>query len=346
MRYYGCKTKLLNDIENVVKNLPIRRNAIIFDIFSGTSVVSKHFKKLGYTIYANDFLEFAYALAYSYIAINKQPRFITLRKHLKNISSAENIIDHLNNLPGYKGFITNNYSPLGKDKRQYLSIINAKRVDSIRKQIYLWKKNNWINSSEYYYLITALIEGINLVSNVTGTYAAYLKTWDARALKSLKLTPPEIIVSKNKNKAFKSDANKIVSKYKVDVLYLDPPYNGRQFAANYFFLDLITEGWFEKKPEIYGQVGMKKYDHLKSAFSIKNKAAEALSNLISEANAKYIILSYNDEGIIPIDKIRKILKTKGVVTEFVKKHKRYRSINQDGSHPNTHEILFLLKVNK
>jgi len=346
MRYYGCKTKLLDYIENVTTSLPLKKGAVFFDIFSGTTAVGQHFKKLGYTVYSNDFLEFAYALAYCYIQINQTPKFTKLKRNLPKLLKADDVINYLNNIPNKNDFITKNYSPFEKNKRQYLSIENAKRVDAIRNKINEWSRKSWINKDEYYYLITALIEAINLVSNITGTYAAFLKTWDGRALKPLKLTPPKIINSERNNLALNKDANNIVSKYNVDILYLDPPYNSRQFAANYFFLELITKGWFDKKPEIYGQSGMIAYDQKKSTYSIKNKAVETLSDLINKSKAKYIILSYNDEGIISLDEIRKILSTKGVIKEYIKEHKRYRAINQDGSHNHTHELLFLVTVNK
>jgi len=337
MRYYGCKTKLLDYIEEVITDLPIKRDALIFDIFSGTTAVGQHFKKLGYTVYSNDFLEFAHALAHCYIETNARPRFTKL-------PTKKDPIEYLNELKGKAGFVTKNYAPFNKNKRQYLSVENAKKVDVIREKIEEWKRKKQITRTEYYYLLTSLIDAINLVSNVTGTYAAYLKSWDARALKPMRLSHPVIINSKRKNKAFRDDANKIVGKYKVDVLYLDPPYNSRQFASNYFFLELIAEGWFDSKPKIYGQSGMRPYEHQKSDYSVSRKAAHALSDLVSKAQAKYIVLSYNNEGIIPHDEIKDILSKRGEVKEFSKEHKRYRAVNQDGSNVRTKESLFLVKT--
>jgi len=337
MRYYGCKTKLLDYIEEVVADLPLKKGSVFFDLFSGTTAVGQHFKKLGYVVYANDFLEFAYSLAYTNIQTNSIPKF-------KKLNLKKDVIDYLNNIPAKVGFITKNYAPYGNSKRQYLSIKNAKRVDAIREQIYIWAKKKSISETEYYYLLSSLINAISLVSNITGTYAAYLKTWDKRAFKNIKLEHGDVYNNKKKNRAFREDANKIVDKYKVDILYLDPPYNSRQFAANYFFLELIAEGWFEKVPEIYGQAGMRPYDQQKSAYSISRKASEALTDLISKAKAKYILLSYNDEGIIPIKELRKILSTQGKVKEYRKEHKRYRAINQDGSNVRTNEYLFLVKT--
>ncbi len=339
MRYYGCKTKLLDYIEEVAVSFPVKKGGVFFDIFSGTTAVGQHFKKLGYTVYSNDFLEFAYSLARTNIETNSKPTF-------KKLPIKGDVIDYLNNLKGKIGFITKNYAPYKNNNRQYLSVENAQKVDAIREQIEVWKNKKLITETEYYYLITSLINAVSLVANVTGTYAAYLKSWDNRALKKMRLEHPEIISSKNKHKAFKADANQLVGKHKVDILYLDPPYNARQFASNYFFLELIAEGWFSSTPDIYGLAGMRPYEHQKSAYSISKQAASALEDLILKAKAKYILLSYNDEGIIPIDTLKKIMSLRGKVQEFTKDHKRYRAINQDGSKIITKEHLFVVKTNK
>jgi len=338
MRYYGCKTKLLDYIEEVAITLPVKKGAIFFDIFSGTTAVGRHFKRLGYTVYSNDFLEFAYSLARTNIETNSIPKF-------KKLNLKLNVIEYLNNIKGKVGFITKNYAPHNGNKRQYLSIENAKKVDAIREQIEVWKQKKLVSDAEYYYLIASLINAVSLVANVTGTYAAFLKSWDRRALKTMTLEHGDIFDNKKENKAFRADANELVGTQKVDILYLDPPYNARQFASNYFLLELIANGWFKNKPEIYGSAGMTQ-DKQKSDYSISKKAADALADLVKKAKAKYILLSYNDEGIIPIPVLKKILGTRGVVKEYTKEHKRYRAINQDGSRPTTKEHLFLLTVTK
>jgi len=72
----------------------------------------------------------------------------------------------------------------------------------------------------------------------------------------------------------------------IDILYLDPPYNSRQYAANYFILELVAEGWFgTKKPIISGKTGMRNYDHQLSEYCYKGRATRALDHLISIANA-------------------------------------------------------------
>jgi adenine-specific DNA-methyltransferase len=140
----------------------------------------------------------------------------------------------------------------------------------------------------------------------------------------------EIIQSNNKNKAFKEDANELIKNIKPDILYLDPPYNARQYASNYFILELIAEGWFEKKPKIYGKTGMREYEHQKSKYSSKSNALNALEDLVlSASKSKYILLSYNNEGVISQSRIQKTLERVGVVETMYENHKRYKSINQE-----------------
>ncbi|MDO9577578.1 MAG: DNA adenine methylase, partial [Candidatus Cloacimonadales bacterium] len=325
MRYYGNKTKLLPFIEEVVKQTKINGSSTFFDLFSGTSSVGKHFKKKGFRVCSNDILEFAYSIAKAYIELNRKPEFIGLKIEFKLNSNAE-ILNYLNELEDkYEGFIYKNYSPKGK--RRYFTEENALKIDIIRKQIYEWRKEKLITELEQYYLITSLLNAINLVSNVSGTYAAFLKKWDKRALKKIVLNEIEIIESKQKNLVFKEDANKLINEINPDILYLDPPYNCRQYASNYFILELVAEGWFEQEPIIYGQTGMREYSNQKSKYCSKNFALSELNDLIEKANSKCILLSYNNEGIIAEEEINDILNKKGNVQVFEFEHKRYRSIN-------------------
>ena len=346
MRYYGNKTKLLPFIEQVVKNTGINGTSNFVDLFSGTCSVGRHFKRMGYTVIANDNLEFSYALSKTFIELNEQPTFTKLKRELC-VTDSQEIFDYLNNNQNLtEGFIFKNYCPNGG--RMYFTDINALKIDTHRTLFHEWKKSDIVSELEYYYLITSLMRAINLISNVSGTYAAYLKTWDKRALNPLTLQQVEIIESKNQNKAYKQDANELVKEISPDILYLDPPYNSRQYASNYFLLELIAEGWFDKEPEIYGETGMRKYDHQKSDYASKSKALNALEDLIlNSAKSKCVLLSYSNEGIIPTETIEQTLKKIGKLNVHCEDHKRYQSINQTKNAPKkTVEYLFEVKPKK
>lgn len=348
MRYYGAKTKLLPFIEEVVKSTGVNGTSNFVDLFAGTTSVGQHFKKLGYTVYSNDILEFSYALSKTYIELNKEPDFKKLKSKLKIKNGLNNLFDFLNKFETQKqGFIYENYSPNGG--RMYFSDENALKIDTFRFLFEEWSNDNLINELEYYYLITSLLRSVNLVSNVTGTYGAYLKTWDNRALKPLILEEVPIITSTTKNKAFKKDANELIKNINPDILYLDPPYNSRQYASNYFILELIAEGWFgEKKPEIYGKSGMRKYEHQKSDYCSKAHALNALEDLVlNGSKAKFILLSYNNEGVISHSQILKALERVGQVETMHENHKRYRSINQTVEDPQlTFEFVYKVEPKK
>ncbi|MBM3703418.1 MAG: DNA methyltransferase [Actinobacteria bacterium] len=355
MRYYGCKAKLLDFLSEGVVKTGINHSSVFCDLFSGTTVVARHFKKKGYTVYANDFLEFSYSLARAYIKNNIYPHFSGLKNVIFGVNGhpVENlnlVIDYLNKLYPIKDFIFNNYCPGGTKEldypRKYFTDENGMKIDSIRTRIQRWKDENIISEDEFYILLTSLIEAIPYVANISGNYAAYLKEWDPRALKPITLKAPIIFESKRKNNAFKEDANILIKKIGCDILYLDPPYNTRQYAPNYFLLELVAEGWFgDIKPKIYGKTGMRAYQNQKSVYSQKNTVMNAFENLIKNANTRFILLSYNDEGLMSENEILSVLLSRGKVQIFKRPYRRYRSINQNESDRRTvFETLYFVKV--
>ena len=273
MRYYGCKSRLLDFISEVATKTGINHGSVFCDLFSGTTVVARHFKQKGYTVYANDFLEFSYSLARAYIKNNTYPAFKGLQGTIKDLNGSptaniNRITNYLNKLPSVKGFVHKNYCPGGTrdldSPRMYFTDKNGMQIDAIRTKIQEWKDSNFISEDEFYTLLTSLLEAIPYVANISGNYAAYLKEWDPRALKPIKLKVPVIPGSRKNNKAFKEDANTLIKRINCDILYLDPPYNTRQYASNYFLLELIAEGWFNgQKPKIYGKTGMRPYENQK-----------------------------------------------------------------------------------
>ncbi|MDB0016960.1 DNA adenine methylase [Acidimicrobiia bacterium] len=335
MRYYGGKSKLLDLISEGVSETNLTSDSIFLDAFSGTSVVGEYFKKKDFTVYSNDTLHHCFTLAKGLIEINNEPKF---RKF------DEDIFFILNSLKGITGFLTKHYSPYKNNERQYFSVDNAMKIDAINFKIHEYLTNGLISSREFYYLKTSLLKAINLVSNVSGTYGAYLKSWDTRALNDLKLEHPNLYDNKKKNKAFNEDINNLATRIKVDIAYLDPPYNSRQYHSNYFIPELLSRGWFDKKYEPKGVTGMVDFSNLKSQYSSKKFAYKQLEDLIVNLNCKYILLSYNNEGIVDSDKIKKLLSGKGDLKIINKEHKRYRSINQDGSNIKTKEFLYVVKV--
>lgn len=307
MRYIGNKTNLLNNINQVILENCDGDEKIFCDIFSGTSSVARCFKNR-YKIISNDMLYFSYILQRATIKNNNLPKF----KKIKEKLNIDNVFEYLENEnvsnDNYKYFIYENYSPNRKCDRMYLTTENAKRIDYIRNTIENWKEEKLIDEDEYYYLIASLIEGVPFVSNITGTYGAYLKEWDNRAYKKFEMIRLNVINNSYDNECFREDANKLIKKIKGDILYIDPPYNSRQYLPNYHLLETIAR--FDC-PKINGKTGIRDYKEEKSKYCVKSEVEKELEELIKNAKFKHIIMSYNQEGILSKEQIENILKKYG-----------------------------------
>src|SRR5690625_166536 len=199
LRFIGSKANLIDRIEGMVKKHVKGSEETFLDLFAGTNVVGHHFKK-DYTVYSNDLLYFSYCHAKATIENNSKLTFERLKergvKDPFDYLMSEEIIEAFDG-PGY---YEKAYTPTGD--RKYLSVENGKRIDATRTQISEWREKKWVTEYEYYYLLTSLIESIPFVSNTTGTYGAFLKHWDKRALRPLELKPLEVINNHRPNKAF------------------------------------------------------------------------------------------------------------------------------------------------
>lgn len=307
MRYIGNKTNLLKNINQVIKDNCDGNEKVFCDLFSGTSSVARFFKNR-YKIISNDILYFSYVLQRATITNNEIPDF----EKLKNKLNEENVLDYLEtiniNRKKYKTFIYDNYSPNDNCERMYLTPENAKRIDYIRTTIEKWKKENLIKENEYFYLLATLIEGVPFVSNITGTYGAYLKDWDKRAFKKFEMIRLNVVNNNEENECYREDANELIKKVSGDILYIDPPYNSRQYLPNYHLLETIAR---YDEPQINGKTGIRTYTEEKSNYCIKSKVYDELEELIKNAKFKHIIMSYNQEGLLKKEEIEQILKKYG-----------------------------------
>ena len=339
MRYIGSKKLLLNEIKKILNKYTNGSEEIFLDLFSGTNIVSQYFKQY-YTVYSNDILYFNYIKSKAIIENNNKLLFLKLKK-----IGINNPIDFLQyQTPTTKDcYYRNSYSPAGN--AMYLTESNAHKIDFIRNKIDSWNSQGLLSEFEYYYLITSLIEGIPYVSNITGTYGAFLKYWDKRALNALRLQDFTILNNHKNNKAFNENANKLVRKIKADIVYIDTPYNSRQYASNYHLLENIARN---NKPELKGVTKIFDWKSLKSDYSTKNKALYAMEDLIANIDATHIVLSYNNEGIIPEKDLFNLLKK----YSFNKKvdltripYRKYQSKNKSKS-KELYELLFYIQKNK
>jgi adenine-specific DNA-methyltransferase len=302
MRYIGGKKNLISEIEALVSEKAGNHDQVFVDLFSGTGVVANHFKSK-YQVIANDMLYCSYILLKGSVALNSYPDF----KGLKALDIV-NPISFLNKIkPVTEGFITRHYSPskngLG---RMYVTTENAMLIDAIRIQIEDWNVSGDVSEGEYFYLLSTLIEAVPFISNITGTFGAYLKHWDKRALKPLTLVSPILTDNMKHNTAYNRDANSLVNEVDSDITYIDPPYNSRQYTSNYHFLETIAR---YDNPEIKGVTGIRKYaDDEKSKYCSKRYVKEQFSTLFRDLKTKHVVVSYSSDGLLNKDEMMELLK--------------------------------------
>ena len=308
MRYIGSKVNLITNIESCIsRNIKSKQNSFC-DIFSGTGIVARYFKP-NYEIISNDNLFFSYVIQKAFVENNITPTFSKLKTTIKDpFAYLENTT-----LPNDNKFVEENFSPSGKAGRMYFTSENARRIDFIRTTIEKWKIEEKLSEPEYYYLLASLIEAVPSISNITGTYGAYLKIWDKRAYKKIELPQFSIENNNRYNKAYNEDVFDLEKHISGDILYIDPPYNSRQYASNYHVLETIAR---YDNPILTGVTGMRPYSNQKSVFCSKNDVNAAFEQLIKNANFSHIVMSYSSAGLMNAEFIEKTLKDNGISSTF------------------------------
>ncbi|MCL2248863.1 MAG: DNA adenine methylase [Oscillospiraceae bacterium] len=313
MRFIGCKTLLLEDIKNIIeRKAPNSRT--FCDIFSGTATVARYFKKI-FEVTSNDLLYFSYCLQRGTIENDTLPQFARLSSAIGNIDPIKYFnelpIETLETLSQDKRFFQNNYAPTGG--RMYITDINALRFDYFRNMVEYWFSNGLLADNEYFYLVACAVEGLPFVSNIRGTYGAYAKEWDKRSFKVYEPLRLEVISNGKQNCSFNENGVELLKQLNGDVLYIDPPYNSRQYLPNYHLLETAAKYDF---PVLRGVTGQRADTDQKSDFCSKVKVESAFSELLSNSNYQHIIFSYNTDGLMPVERVEEIIKAHGLPDTF------------------------------
>ena len=326
-RYLGNKYKLLDFIKDIVFEKCGEINSFC-DIFAGTGVVGEIFNNEKTKIISNDILNTNYFCIKAFLGAKQNIQKTIIKK-----------IDHLNNLLIEK----NNYfsEHFGGT---FFTIENARKIGDIREEV----ENISDSENEKNILLCSLLYAVDKVANTVGHYDAFRKKLDS--IQPLKLLIPDIDYSYNlQNEIYKENANSLIRKISCDVLYIDPPYNSRQYSDSYHLLENLSE-W--KKPKVKGIAKKMNRSHIKSAYCSKI-ATKVFGDLVQNASCKHILLSYNNTGQtkdnrsnakISDDSIIRILKNKGEVEIFERKYKAFTTGKSNRGE--NRERIFYCKVRK
>lgn len=310
MNYIGSKQSLLDFLETTIEEFTGYKEGdgfVFGDLFAGTGVVGQRYKEKGHSVISNDIQYYSYVLNKHYI---------------ENIPELDDsLLEYFNNLNPVKGFIYNNYCEGSGSGRNYFTNENGMKCDAVRIELERLYRAGEINDNLYFYYLASLINSIDKYANTASVYGAFLKHIKKPAQKEfiLELLP---VGNGNIGKVYNEDINELIKKVGGDVLYIDPPYNNRQYCSNYHVLETIAK---YDTPKLRGVTGLRDETYQKSKYCSKRTVIDIFEDLIKNADFKYIILSYNNEGLMDLKTIKDIMSKYGEYDFFTKEYRRFKA---------------------
>lgn len=345
--YMGNKRKLLkyiaNEIELIMKELNLEK-CVICDLFSGSGVVARMLKQYSTKLIANDLEKYSYIINDCYLTNYDEFDEETYNKLLEGIKSK----------PLVEGVISKNYAPSDDNnimdgERVFYTHKNAMLIDTYRNTI-----EELPNEYRKFFLAPLLCEA-SIHVNTNGNFKGFFKSKKTnigkfggdgenaldRIMGDIELHMPIFSSHKCDVELYNEDANELVKKLNnIDIAYIDPPYNEHPYASNYFMLNTIANN--ELGEELSQICGIpKKWN--KSMYNKMRRAYKAFEELISNIDTKYAIISYNNEGIIPIDELKEMLSRYGVLKTVEIDYYTYKGCkNRKERNNDVTEYLFVL----
>lgn len=306
MRYLGSKGSVVEQLLDLVEDrVPA---GTLCDPFGGIGTVGAAAKQRGYAVTAGDQLAFAHAFQVARIEAGRRPAFKKLRP--LGLHGAAAVEDHLSTLPDRTGWIVREYA----QSRRFFTLANAAKLEAVNRKITDWAVSGALSQYEEKVLRASLINCADRVANTAGTYYAYLKAWDRKALKPFDFQLIAPTRGSGNCKVRLADAKDLVSSRSWDVLYLDPPFNGRNYGRYYHLPESLALG---KTYAVTGRAGVPVREVPRSRFYSSSKAAAALRDLLKVADCQLLVFHYAPDGIIPADVIARELRKYGTVSRHV-----------------------------
>ena len=330
IKYLGSKRRLVPLLQEIVGALPDVTS--VCDAFSGTTRVAQALKQPGVFVHANDTAPYAHVLATAYVEADATA-----------IDTAKITawLNELNALPGVDGYVTQTFCR----ESRFFQPHNGMRIDAIRAAI-----NDLTDDRvERAILLTSLMEAADRVDSTTGVQMAYLKSWAPRSHNDLELRMPAL--TPGAGLATSEDAGELATTYRsYDMWYLDPPYNQHSYRANYHIWETLVR---DDQPATYG-VACKRTDirDEPSPYNYRRSAHDAFAQLLTDIQARFVMVSFNDEGFLTREDIEQMLAQRGDVVTLAVPTRRYVGAqigihNPNGkrvgsvSHTSNHELIYL-----
>ena len=335
-RYLGNKARIAKWIaDNVADKLPI--GSRIADLMCGTATMSAVFAEHGLRVIAADELRFPVLHAQARLLNDGASAF-------GSMTAYQDALAELNGVRPQKGFFWREYSDEGSPRngakpRKYFTGPNAAKVDAVRAEIKKWRRQG-LPGHAVDLLLHDLILAVNRVANIAGTYGYYRSKWNRASLEPLILYPSDPIRHARSHEVRQGRVEDLASLIAADAFYLDPPYTKRQYGGNYHILETIAQ---EDEPEPVGDGGLRDWYPQASDFCYRRKAKGAFARTLSQIDARWVFVSYSEDGHLSSAELLELLASFGAVSRLQTPIERFRSNDRVAKLGAVHEHLYVLE---
>jgi adenine-specific DNA-methyltransferase len=304
------------------------------DPFGGIGSVGSYFQSKGYNVTSGDILLFPYFFQIARLKFdNTYFQLLTKQLGLKDMAD---IVLYINSIKPKDGWFVTEYA----HNRMFFTVENARQIQAVRQLINKWDRNHLISENERAVLLASLINSMDKVANTAGTYYAHLKQWNRKALTSFKYEFVDIAKPRISGQCYNEHALSLINKDSYDIVYLDPPYNGRSYPHYYHLPETIAMG---ATPKVHGASGIPRNIKNNSGFNYKSNAITAFKEIIYRAKFKLLVFHYADDGVIAPSSVVEVLTSIGKVKDFVLDSKGYTTLSN--SKQTKHHLYLVEHVN-
>ena len=350
--YIGNKRALLGQIGQVVEGVKGRlgkERLRAFDVFSGSGIVSRYLKAHASTLISNDIEDYAAVVGRCYL---RNRSTVDLREIIEMVDEMNRRVED-ESLP--PGFIEELYAPrdegrITREDRVFYTRDNARRLDGYRQMI------DAVPKDFREMLLGPLLSRASVHSNTAGVFKGFYKNRETKigqfggtgsdALARIKgkivLEPPVLSRYECDYELLQEDANSAARRAgDLDLAYIDPPYNQHPYGSNDFMLNLLVR---YERPERISRVSGIPEGWRRSGYNVRAKSLPLMRDLLHALDARFLLVSFNDEGFIATEEMLGLLGEIGRVEVMETPYNAFRGSRNFNSRPiHVKEQLFLVE---
>lgn len=337
--YMGNKRKLLPDLSKVIDDLKYELNVgqndelVTADAFAGSGIVSRLLKTKSTTLYTNDIAGYSKTLNECFLSTPSKNE----QQNIQKIIDAANKFAHADGDGDSEPWIRKHWAPDGKPKKGERVYFTEKNALLIDKYMHFIKNGNYPKKYKSYLLASLLVKS-SIHNNTNGQFSAFYKDENGigkyggkmeidvkRITRDIVLEMPIFSPHPCRTIVSQKDVSEWIDKIPpVDIMYLDPPYNKHPYSIYYFMLDIINN--WDTTQEIPNSNRGQPKNWNKSDYNSFSRAEDAFTEMFKKIKAKFVVISYNNKGIIPIKNLEKILASRGKVYTRPVNHPTYNKL--------------------